>query len=109
MGRYHRGDFYPLTPHSLSPRSWMAWQFHQPETGEGLVQAFRRAASKAAIRRYPLRGLDAEAEYEVVTIEGKSGGARLTGKVLAEKGLRVIIEDQPGAAVLVYKKRNIER
>jgi len=100
---YYYGDFYPLTSHSLSPGAWLAWQFHRPETGEGLVQAFRRTACKTASRQYPLRGLDGEAEYEVTTIEGTSGTTRLTGKALAEKGLTVLIEDQPGAAVFTYR------
>ncbi len=26
------GDFYPLTAHSADRRSWLAWQFHRPET-----------------------------------------------------------------------------
>jgi alpha-galactosidase len=36
------GDYFPLTPHSLDTTSWIAWQFHRADLGEGIVQAFRR-------------------------------------------------------------------
>ena len=40
---YMLGDYYPLTPYSLQLDHWIAWQFNRPETGDGVVQAFRRS------------------------------------------------------------------
>ena len=31
------GGNYPLTPHSLDTTSWIAWQFHRADLGEGVV------------------------------------------------------------------------
>ena len=39
------GDYYPLTSYSLQPDHWIAWQFNRPETGDGVVQAFRRPSA----------------------------------------------------------------
>ena len=51
------GDYYPLTPYSLSEDAWIAWQFHQPEKGEGMIQAFRRMKCPESEMRLKLRGL----------------------------------------------------
>src|SRR3972149_3644319 len=58
------GDFYPLTDWSRSAEVWMAWQFDRPETGEGMVHAFRRDNCAEATKVFALRGLDAEAVYD---------------------------------------------
>ncbi len=62
---YYYGDFYPLTPYSLAEDAWLAWQFHRPETEDGLVEAFRRPRSQQASNSLKLRGLDAQAVYEI--------------------------------------------
>ena len=60
---YMLGDYYPLTPYSLDNSLWIGWQFDCPEKGEGMVQAFRRAAepvridSREAPRLGPRRSL----------------------------------------------------
>lgn len=54
---YFSCDYYPLIPHSMSRTSWCAWQYHRPETGDGIVMAFRRSESphdRAALRLYGL-------------------------------------------------------
>ncbi len=42
---YFYGDYYPLTPYNRDDTQWIAWQFHRPDLGTGLVQAFRRKNS----------------------------------------------------------------
>jgi alpha-galactosidase len=36
------GDYYPLTPYNRQTDQWIAWQFNQPDQGDGMIQAFRR-------------------------------------------------------------------
>ena len=36
------GDFYPLTSYSLTDDTWLAYQFHKEDLGQGMVLAFRR-------------------------------------------------------------------
>ena len=38
----------------------MAWQFHRPDLGEGIVQAFRRTQSNILTCQYQLCGLEPE-------------------------------------------------
>ena len=103
MIKYYDGDFYPLTPYSLERNVWMAWQFNQPETGEGLVQAFRRGDNNFFGCRLKLRGLQPDARYGITDFD-IPGKTRMTGRELMEQGLDIIIKDKPGAAVITYKK-----
>ena len=97
-------DYYPLTPYSLQLDQWIAWQFDRPEEGDGVVQAFRRDRCNEAVQTYRLRGLDPAAAYEITNFD-VTGSIRSSGKDLMEKGLAVEIRDQPGAAVIVYKRQ----
>lgn len=101
------GDFYPLTPYSSKDDAWMAWQFHRPEAGEGVVQAFRRPGSDVFGLQLRLRGLKAEARYEVADLDAPEGSAKAVsnGRELMERGLEVAIRDRPGAALIVYREK----
>jgi alpha-galactosidase len=97
------GDYYPLTPDGLSNNVWMAWQFNQPGTGEGFIQAFRRSNCDQPAQTFRLNDLDPAAHYEVNNLDVK-GSTKVTGKELMETGLTVDIQDKPGAAVIIYKR-----
>jgi alpha-galactosidase len=104
---YYYGDFYPLTPYTVSEEDWLAWQFHRPETGDGLVQAYRRAGSGTETQVWSLRGLEPEAEYVVETVGAAPGAAvveRMTGRWLGEQGLAVTCAERPGAVIVRYHK-----
>jgi alpha-galactosidase len=100
---YYFGDFYPLTTYTTDNSAWVAWQFHQSETGDGMVQAFRRLESPMEKARFKLRGLDSAAQYAVSNLDAP-GESQFSGKELEEHGLPVTIEDEPGAVIIVYKK-----
>jgi len=97
------GDYYPLTPYSKALNIWMAWQFHRPDSGEGLVQAFRRDRSLYESARLKLRGLEANARYCVVNLDAPNP-KEMSGAELMEKGLALSIAQQPGSAVITYQK-----
>ena len=99
------GDYYPLTPYSLENTVWMAWQFDRPDQGEGLVQAFRRAGSLYESARFKLAGLEADARYTLTNLDAP-GTTEMTGRELTQKGLAIEIRDQPGSAIIVYKRAN---
>jgi alpha-galactosidase len=98
------GDYYPLTPYSLDKSAWIAWQFDRPDAGEGMIQAFRRTESVYESIRVRLRGLDPEARYELTNLVA-AGSTKTTGRELMEKGLAIAITDQPGSALIVYRKQ----
>jgi len=97
------GDYYPLTAWTRDETSWMAWQFDRPETGEGLVQVFRRENSVYESARFPLRGLDANARYAVVNLDAPEP-KEFAGRELMEKGLPVAVTEKPAATVITYKR-----
>jgi alpha-galactosidase len=99
---YYYGDFYPLTADSKDKGVWIAWQFDRPEKNDGIVQAFRRADSPYESVRFKLRGLDPKAKYRISWINGDKK-LEMSGEELAQKGLLVEIDAQPGVAVIKYQ------
>lgn len=102
-GRYYFADYYPLTPYSLERSDWIAWQFNLPESGEGMVQAFRREESSFERARFKLHDLDPGATYEINDLDAPNPQS-LSGKELMESGIAVTMTEQPGSAVIVYRK-----
>jgi alpha-galactosidase len=98
------GDYYPLTPYSLSEDVWIAWQFNRPENGTGVIQAFRRINSVYESARVRLPGLEKGAVYTLTNLDSP-GTTEMTGRELSEKGLIIVIKDRPGWALIAYKKK----
>lgn len=95
-------DFYPLTGYTLSELDWMAFQFHAPKEGKGMIMAFRREKSATSRNDYALNGLDPNAVYRVEDIDTGIVG-EFEGSVLAE-GLAVEIPQKRAARILFYEK-----
>jgi alpha-galactosidase len=113
---YYYGDYYPLFPCSQNSAcdtnparersaafEWAAWQFNRPESGDGMVQAFRRDENGETTRNLQLRGLDPAATYEVTNPDAKTA-QRISGKDLMQLGMPVEIARKRGAAIILYKK-----
>jgi alpha-galactosidase len=100
---YMLGDFHPLTPYSLDPADWMAWQYDAPAAGGGAVQAFRRQGSEVSEMRLKLKCLTASAVYEVEDLD-TGAVVRISGRVLMNEGLTVRIASKPGSALFVYRR-----
>jgi alpha-galactosidase len=102
----YMGDFYPLTPYSLEEDVWMVWQFHRPEVGEGLVQAYQRDESIYPAVQLRLRGLDRDAEYEITNHDHPDTTSH-TGAELMDRGLRITVEfeERPAAVIITYKRK----
>ena len=103
VAEYYYGDFYPLTSYSISDDVWMAWQFDKPETGEGVMQAFRRPHSSVVSMNFKLRGLDVGGSY-TLTNPDVEGQRKLAGRDLLEAGLLVTLEQPRQAATIFYKR-----
>ncbi len=95
------GDYYPLTPYSVDTDQWIAWQFNRPEEGTGIIQAFRRDSCEEVVKIFPLRGLNPDAQYRIINFDTE-GSVILTGKELTEKGIKIEINETPGAAIVTY-------
>jgi alpha-galactosidase len=82
---------------------WLGWQFHRPEVGEGVVQMFCRAGTIYDSGLCKLKGLEPDARYEIHDFDQEEK-IIMTGQELIEKGLRITFTQQPGAALIQYKK-----
>ncbi len=104
--KYWYGDFYALTPCTLSPEAFVAYQLHRPDLNEGLVLAFRRADCNYLGLILGLNGIDPSAQYNVVTIDGKGEKTTrtLSGHELTSD-LQLRIPYRNATLVLRYKKR----
>ena len=103
--KYWYGDFYPLTPCTLSPDAFVAYQLHRPDLNEGLVLAFRRSNCNYRGLILGLYGIDAAAQYTVDLINEKGekttrtiSGAELSGD------LQLRVPDRNASLVVRYKK-----
>jgi len=102
------GDFYPLTPWTRDDTAWMAWQFDRPESGEGMVQVFRRHNSFYESASFRLLGLDAEADYVVSNLD-TGAQERRSGRGLLTDGLPVAIATKPGVSIRTYRRHQGKR
>lgn len=98
------GDFYPLTPCSLGADVWLAWQYHRPEAGRGVVQAFRRAGSIYQTAHVQLRGLAPAARYRFTDLDAPGAPWEATGRELMTAGFDLTLQARPGSAVLTYER-----
>ncbi|MEO6434810.1 MAG: alpha-galactosidase [Tepidisphaeraceae bacterium] len=97
------GDYYPLTPYAPGDDAWMAWQFDRPETGAGMVQAFRRPKNTVESLTLKLRGLDPAATYKVIDLDG-GDPVTSTGKELMGAGLPIVRPTAPASALMTYER-----
>ena len=98
------GDFYPLTPWTRDDTVWMAWQFNRSESGEGMVQIFRRHNSFYESARFNMFGLDPKANYLMSNLDTGAKQSH-SGHELLKDGLPVTIAAKPGVAILTYRKQ----
>ena len=84
LADYYYGDYYPLSAWNNREDGCLAWQFHRPDQGDGLVQAFRRPDYAKSTQILRLHGLDPAAQYEMTnfdvegTMRASGGSTRLT-------------------------------
>jgi len=102
------GDFYPLTPCGANQQDLIAWQFHRPDLGEGLVQTFRRPACPTPSAQFRFRGLVPQASYRVATL-GTPGTTDVSGAELLSHGLAVALPQVPQAVILTYTRQTASK
>jgi alpha-galactosidase len=102
--KYFLGDYYPLTCYSQAADAWMAWQFNRPDSGDGMIQVFRRPQSISETGKLALFGLESDQSYEVID-QDQAVPSCLSGRTLMSEGWPVILNEKPSAAILFYKKK----
>ena len=78
-------DFYAIFPQPRTQEVWDGWQYHDAESGEGFLMAFRMSGPDAT-QPIRLHGLDAAAHYELLDpytdeTQTMSGAALMNGEM----------------------------
>lgn len=102
------GDFYPLTPCSLT-EPWIGYQFHHIDLDKGFALLFKRHVTQDLI--YPvtdtfelrLRGLKSNESYRV-HFERENRDEIMTGEELA-CGIKIVISEEKGAEMVIYEAK----
>ncbi|MFA6293983.1 MAG: alpha-galactosidase [Victivallales bacterium] len=101
---YFYGDYYPLTPYSRTGDQWIAWQFHRPDKGTGIIQAFRREKSPFESARFKLQGFDAAETYELIDMDRPEVSEKFKGSDLMESGLLIRIPKEQQTLLIMYRR-----
>lgn len=89
--KYWTGDYYPLTPWTMAPDRWMAWQLHRADLDEGIILAFRHQECPYSALQVSLRGLNSDQTYTVHFIdeEHRAITKTMSGRKLAALELEI--------------------
>ena len=96
-------DFHPLTDWSDDPKQWLAFQFHDPAKGEGIVQAFHGPDVNERSRIVKPRGLDAAKTYLITDWDKPSRTRERTGADLLSHGIELHASEGNQALVFHYQ------
>ena len=95
-------DYYPLTPWSADQAQPLAFQFHDPSSGEGIVQFFCGPKATKRNAQLKLRGLKPTARYSVTNWDSPNSAATFTGAKLMNRGLPALPRRDQEALVFQY-------
>jgi alpha-galactosidase len=95
-------DYYALLPQSMDLGGWDAWQFHNPRTNSGFVQAFRHDSAVASLN-IPIFAVVSGDNYE---FEDPVTGEKMQtpGAVAGKDGLLFQL-DKMSSRILLYQPR----
>ncbi len=94
--KYFPCDFYNHGSAGLDPTAWAIWQYNDPEKGEGVVLAFRRAESPSSRAAISLKGLP---EDSVLQVENLDTGAKST----IAGDLEISLPERRSSTVILYR------
>ena len=101
---YFSEDFYPLTEISDKLDTWCAWQLHDAEKNEGIVQIFRRENAPYESASFALRGLSSDATYVFTDADGDEFEA--TGDELLSGNFKIEITEKRKAKLYFYSSKS---
>ena len=97
------GAWYPLLPYSRGLTDWTGMQFHRADLDEGMLLLFRRAESPYRSADVALRGLKADAVYELVSDATGSLGVMDGGHL--STGMPVTLPEKHRSDLIVYRRK----
>ncbi len=97
-------DFYPLTEWNDDPTKWLAFQFHDPATGAGIVQAFRGPNASQREHTLKLQGLDTNQQYHLTDWDQPTENMERSGLALSTSGIEVQAGANAAVAIVLHYK-----
>ena len=94
--RFFPCDFHNHGSATADPTAWAIWQYHDPESGEGVVIAFRRAGSPSATASIVFKGLPEGATVETENLD-TGAKATLGGE------LEIVLPERRSSTVILYQ------
>ena len=94
--KYFPCDFYNHGSAGLDDTAWAIWQYHDPVANEGVVMAFRRAASPSDRVAIQLRGLSPSSSVEVENLDTRV-------KTSVRGDLEIVLPKRRTSTVLLYR------
>ena len=93
-------DMYPLTPwhRPEDDSNWTAIAWHDRETGEAVLQAFRQETCQEPEYTAFLKFLDPERKYKVTNVDTEETVTK-TGSALAAEGIKISLPEPKSSAV----------
>ena len=98
---YFDEDVYHLTPPTRDDMTWCGVQWHRPESGDGMIQIFKREHCIYPEAHFTLRKIDTAKTYRFTDIDG--GTWEVSGKELTENGFSLRIEENRVAKIYFYE------
>jgi hypothetical protein len=98
---YYSCDYYPVFGFPVDDTTWAGWQFDKPETGSGIILAFRRDRCLAdRVKIFP-GGINKETEYR---FEDADTGeiTSFSGQDLIDKGYEIYIPEKRDSRLIRY-------
>lgn len=99
--RYFACDYYEIFGFSVDETSWAGWQFHDPEDGSGIIQAFRRPACPSSGALVFPRGLREAANYRLQYADSGES-ATVSGASLMQNGLSLSLPERRSSLLIRY-------
>ncbi|HEY6273706.1 MAG TPA: glycoside hydrolase family 36 protein [Terriglobales bacterium] len=96
------GDLYHISARPDGVQ-WDGMEYFAPDTGEGVVYAFRGSTPEESRHTYRLKGLRADRAYDLHFEDQTSADHRMPGQVLMDSGLTVSLQ-LPESSELVFIK-----
>lgn len=94
-------DFYPLTDWTEDTKRWLAFQFHDPKTGKGIVQAFSGPNPTHPSLTLNFKGLDPNKHYKITDWDTPKETRKMAGFDLMKKGYTVKATTNTNQAVVL--------
>ena len=98
---YFYGDLYMLTKPIKDEYSWCASQWDRPESGDGMIQIFRREKSPYINASFTLEKIDRTKKYHFTDLDG--GEFVIDGETLSDKGFCVTVNEKRCAKIYLYR------